>query len=312
VFFSVVIDNYNYRDYIGAAVESVLAQSCRDFELIVVDDGSTDGSREVVDRCRDPRLKRIYKPNGGQLSCFNAAAEAVAGEVVCFLDADDLYEPEYLERLKRFYAEHPDCGCAFCRLLRFGDAEGVSVDCDEVVRWGRSAFLTATLHLPVGAETSGCSMRADVFRRFLPWRDGESEWKIRADDVLLWSAALCGAVKYFIPETLVRYRVHDRNGFYGRKSPDPAALARRKRAAVACCERLIPADFDWGGAIRDELRDSALPRRYYWRALAIRVRNALKRGKFPGRGEFRILFALLAGIGKSRAISTALARKFGL
>ena len=313
MFFSVILNNFNYRRYVGAAIESVLAQSWRDFELIVVDDGSTDGSREVIAHYRDERIKRIYKPNGGQLSCFNAAAERISGEVVTFLDADDLYEPEYLERLAVFYREHPDCTCAFCRLLRFGgEREQLSVDHDLVVRWGRTAFPTAVLHLPVGAETSGCSMRAEIFRRFMPWPEGEPEWRIRADDVLLWSAALCGAVKYFIPETLVRYRVHGGNGFFGKARPDPEAYARRKRAAAACCARLIPDDFPWGDVIGEELEQSRLPRRCYRRALAVRVRNKLRCGKLPGATEWKILPALIAEIGKNRAVPTAVARKFGL
>ena len=66
--FSVILNNFNYGRYVGAAIESVLAQSWRDFELVVVDDGSTDGSREVIGRCRDERIKCIFKANGGQLS----------------------------------------------------------------------------------------------------------------------------------------------------------------------------------------------------------------------------------------------------
>ena len=313
--FSVVLNNFNYGRYVGEAISSVLAQSCGDYELIVVDDGSTDDSREVISRYRDPRIRTVFKENGGQLSCFDAAAELVTGEVVCFLDADDLYEPEYLERLELFYREHPDCGCAFCRLRRFGGEERLSTDCDRVVCWGESAFLTAVLHLPIGAETSGCSMKAEVFRRILPWHEGESAWRIRADDVLLWGAAMCGAVKYFIPETLARYRVHGGNGFCG--APEkPGEAERRKLAAAACCSRLVPPGFDWCAELKRELAQGGPPRGFYRRALAILTRDALlfrrSRCGIPHRIIPALLWHLLAGTGRSKAVPASVARKFGL
>lgn len=313
--FSVVINNFNYGRFVGEAIESVLAQSYGDFELVIVDDGSADDSREVIGSYRDPRIRTVFKANGGQLSCFDAAAASVSGEVVCFLDADDLYEPGCLAHLDRFYREHPDCGCAFCRLRRFGGDDRLSVDFDETVRWGESAFLTAVLHLPVGAETSACSMKAEVFRRFLPWPEGEPDWRIRADDVLLWGAAMCGAVKYFIPETLVRYRVHGGNGFCGSKEK-PGDAARRRIAAEKCCSRLVPENFDWGKALGHELAQGGLPRRFYRRALAVLTRDALL-WKKPRCGIGRriipqLLWHLLVGTGRSRAVPAAVARKFGL
>lgn len=313
--FSVVINNFNYGRYVGEAISSVLAQSLGDYELIVVDDGSSDDSREVVSRYRDPRIRTVFKANGGQLSCFNAAAELVSGEVVCFLDADDLYEPHYLERLELFYREHPDCGCAFCRLRRFGGEHRLSTGCDRVVRWGESAFLTAVLHLPIGAETSACSMKTEIFRRFLPWREGEPEWRIRADDVLLWGAAMCGAVKYFIPETLARYRVHGGNGFCG--APEkPGESERRKRAAAACCSRLVPPGFDWCAELKRELAGGGPPRHLYRRALAVLARDALLGRKprcgIPRRAAAALLWNLLVGTGRSKAVPASVAREFGL
>ena len=313
--FSVVLNNFNYGRFVGEAIGSVLAQDFGDFELVVVDDGSSDDSREVIAGFRDPRIRPVFKPNGGQLSCFDAAAELVGGEIVCFLDADDLYEHGYLARLDRFYREHPDCACAFCRLRRFGNDERLSVDWDEPVRWGASAFLTAVLHLPVGAETSACSMTAEIFRRFMPWREGEPEWRIRADDVLLWGAAMCGAVKYFIPDVLVRYRVHGGNGFCG-AAPKPEETAKRRIAAEKFCSHLVPPGFDWGRELEAELAQGGLPRRFYRRALAALVRDALlfrKRRCGIGRRIIPALLGhLLSGTGKDKAVPDAVSRRFGL
>src|SRR3954469_14377816 len=85
---SVVINNFNYERYVGEAIDSALAQHQDDVEVVVVDDGSTDGSAEVIGSFGD-RVVPVLKPNGGQGSAFNAGFAAASGEVVIFLDADD-------------------------------------------------------------------------------------------------------------------------------------------------------------------------------------------------------------------------------
>jgi hypothetical protein len=92
---SIVVNNFNYRKFVGLAIESALEQSSagvEDVEVIVVDDGSTDGSRAVIDEFGD-RIQTVFKPNGGQASAYNAGFERSRGEVVIFLDADDLLLP---------------------------------------------------------------------------------------------------------------------------------------------------------------------------------------------------------------------------
>src|SRR4051794_28017522 len=89
---SVIVNNFNYERYVGAAVESALAQDHPDIEVVVVDDGSTDGSTEVIAGFGD-RIVPVLKPNGGQGSAFNAGFAAASGDVVIFLDADDRLAP---------------------------------------------------------------------------------------------------------------------------------------------------------------------------------------------------------------------------
>ena len=92
---SVVVTNHDYGRFVAAAIDSALAQTHPDVEVIVVDDGSTDDSRDVIDRFRD-RVTVIHKKQGGQTSAMNAGFAASAGELICFLDADDLLAPEAL------------------------------------------------------------------------------------------------------------------------------------------------------------------------------------------------------------------------
>lgn len=90
---SIVVNNYNYGRFLGAAIDSALAQDYPHVEVIVVDDGSTDESRTVIARY-GRRIRAMLKPNGGQGSAFNAGFAFSHGEVVNFLDADDMLHPD--------------------------------------------------------------------------------------------------------------------------------------------------------------------------------------------------------------------------
>ena len=89
---SILINNYNYELYVGDAIDSALAQSYPHCEVVVVDDGSTDNSRDVVNSF-GTRIRAIFKRNGGQASAFNMAFANCRGDVICFLDSDDVFLP---------------------------------------------------------------------------------------------------------------------------------------------------------------------------------------------------------------------------
>ena len=111
---SVVIPLYNKAQSIRKTLDSVLAQTYKDFEIVVVDDGSTDGSADVAEatllasRLSPLAFRLIRKPNGGVSSARNAGILAAKGEYVAFLDGDDLWHPEYLETLHRLILDYPD------------------------------------------------------------------------------------------------------------------------------------------------------------------------------------------------------------
>ena len=93
---SIVINNYNYGRFLADAIDSALTQTHPQLEVIVVDDGSTDNSREVIARYGD-RIRPILKPNGGQASAMNAGVAASTGDIIFFLDSDDMLLPEAAE-----------------------------------------------------------------------------------------------------------------------------------------------------------------------------------------------------------------------
>ena len=94
---SIVITCFNYARYVGAAIASALAQTHRRIEIIVVNDGSTDDSQAVIEHGVDghgDRVRLIHQPNGGSVSALNTGFAASSGDLVMFLDADDLMAPE--------------------------------------------------------------------------------------------------------------------------------------------------------------------------------------------------------------------------
>ncbi len=102
--FSIIVPIYNVEKYVNKCVDSILAQSYEDFELILVDDGSTDGCPEICDLYQksDTRVKVIHKENGGLSSARNAGLDKATGEFVWFVDGDDCVNPKSLEILLKY------------------------------------------------------------------------------------------------------------------------------------------------------------------------------------------------------------------
>lgn len=112
--FSVVIPAYNAADTIQSAVGSVLAQTHGDLEVVVVDDGSDDGTGEIVRGLKDERVKLVAQPNGGTAVALNTAIAHSRGAFISILGADDLFLPTYLEVMERTLAAAPHAGFAYC------------------------------------------------------------------------------------------------------------------------------------------------------------------------------------------------------
>lgn len=109
---SVIVPVYKVEKYLGRCVESILTQTFEDFELILVDDGSTDRSGEICDEyaAKDDRIRVIHKQNGGVSSARNAGLDAAQGEFVAFVDSDDYVEPDYLQVLCNHNVDLSFCG----------------------------------------------------------------------------------------------------------------------------------------------------------------------------------------------------------
>ena len=120
---SVVIPLYNKEKQIAHTLQSVFNQTFQDFEIVIVDDGSTDGSVAEVEKYSDSRIRLVHQQNAGVSAARNRGIEEAKGELIAFLDADDEWKPEYLATQYYLYQKYPDCSVYACN-YEFRDSEG--------------------------------------------------------------------------------------------------------------------------------------------------------------------------------------------
>lgn len=114
-FFSVIIPLYNKAEWISATIDSVLQQSIADFELIVVDNGSTDNSAAIVKSYADPRIRLIQQENKGVSHARNVGIAAAKSDYLAFLDADDLWAPDFLKQISSLILLFPEASVYGCQ-----------------------------------------------------------------------------------------------------------------------------------------------------------------------------------------------------
>ncbi|MGL5075139.1 MAG: glycosyltransferase family 2 protein [Waterburya sp.] len=203
---SVIIGNYNYGRFLDEAIASVFQQTYQHFELIVVDDGSTDNSREVIEAYGE-KIIAIFQPNKGQGEAFNAGITKAQGEIICFLDADDYYHPDKLSKIVSSFRNHP-------RWVQIShgriavDSNGSSIGSGSkthnqgdvsqlLLRWGRYSM----------GITSALAYRRQVLEQVLPIPTTRNE---AADTYLTAVVPFYGEVGC-IDEPLMFYRMHGNN-----------------------------------------------------------------------------------------------------
>lgn len=114
---SVVIPLYNRADHVRRAVDSVLAQTLRDFELIIVDDGSTDGGGDIVRQFADPRVRVVRQPNAGESAARNRGIAEAHGTWIGLLDSDDEWMPEFLALTVGLAVSHPSLAAVLANIV---------------------------------------------------------------------------------------------------------------------------------------------------------------------------------------------------
>jgi glycosyltransferase involved in cell wall biosynthesis len=205
---SIIISNYNYAPYLAAAIDSALAVDWPELEVIVVDDGSTDGSRDII-RSYGTQVLSIFKINGGQVSAYEAGFARARGARVVFLDSDDLLDPQILREADAVWHGGVSKVQVQMRVIaRDGQAVGstfppfYTVPTPEQIRsWVLS---TSAYPTPPG---SGNVFSRGMLEKILPARDS---FDYAGDSYTLAAAPVLGDV-VTVPKPLASYRVHGRN-----------------------------------------------------------------------------------------------------
>jgi hypothetical protein len=202
---SIIIANYNYRDYVGAAIDSALAVDWPDKEIIVVDDASTDDSRTVIEGFTD-RVAAFFRPKSHQLGAHMFGFEQSTGDVIIFLDSDDLLEPEVMREVAKVW--RPGVSKVQYRMnlinatgTQLGSAFPQFPPKNDPKELRRIYLRTMAYTTPPGSGNAYCRdfvRNAFAFGSTIP----------QSDAVLLTLAPILGDV-LTIPEPLARYRLHD-------------------------------------------------------------------------------------------------------
>jgi len=205
---SVIINNYNYGRFLRKAMDSALDQIYPNTEVIVVDDGSTDDSHDVIASYKD-RVTPVLKDNGGQASAFNAGFKISRGEIIMFLDADDYLFPHAVERVAAVWRQ----GVAevHFRLMvvdAYGNARGYLPPQEKHLDSGAVWQILLAKGSYSTTVTSGMGFDRAVLDRILPMP--EAEFRLSADGYLATLAPFFGQV-CSIEEALGAYRQHGSN-----------------------------------------------------------------------------------------------------
>ena len=231
---------FNSERYIAEAIESILAQTYQNFELIIVDDGSTDRTREIIDSFQDPRIVKVYSDrNRGLITTRNRIAQLAKGKYLALLDADDRAYPDRLEQQVAFLeANYADlCGADHWTLNQVTGQ----------IKSSKQRHSNADIHALLSVCSPVCNPammgRIEIFRQF-PYKASY----LHAEDYCLWTEiALAGYRFANLKKKLITYRLHSTqtsvNHFQAARNVFSEAQAdylRRLNIPKKCLPRALP------------------------------------------------------------------------
>ncbi|MBW8638922.1 glycosyltransferase family 2 protein [Hoeflea sp. WL0058] len=212
---SIVVPAYNCETMIAETLRSLLEQTFADFELIVVDDGSSDGTVDVVNSFDDPRLRLVRQANRGLAGAHNTGVHEARGEFIGFCDADDLWLPEKLEKHVAHLRSNPQVGISFAG-SRMIDENGKPLGIDQKPKLRNITAIDVFKRNPIGNGSSAV-IRAAALEGFAYRPAGETERDWWFDETFRQSDDIEGWLRFIvtqdwviegIPGLLTDYRIH--------------------------------------------------------------------------------------------------------
>jgi len=202
---SLIINNYNYSNYVGIAIDSALNQSYSNIEVIVVDDGSTDNSRSIIEDYNN-KIKYLFKENGGQASAYNSGFRFCKGDIILFLDADDYLHQDAIHYVVEAFTEKVVKVQYRLEIVDHkGKATGIWIPSNHMPN-GNVLDILLKYRGYGSPPASGNVYLKSALKRIFPIP--EAEWRIAADTVPAIAAPFCGNVAS-LNRVLGYYRVHN-------------------------------------------------------------------------------------------------------
>lgn len=196
---TVIIPTYNRSKLLIYTIQSVLSQSYRDLGLLIIDDGSTDNTRQAVSAITDPRIKYIYKENGGVSSARNLGLRNATGEFICFLDSDDLWPEIFLQTMIKSLQDNSEYGAAYCMRTRL--FEDGSTQPSYQKEFFLSENVTEQLFEKTFIQTSTICFRREVLKGLF-----FDESLNNGEDVDVWLRVSIRTKFLFVPDIQISYR----------------------------------------------------------------------------------------------------------
>jgi glycosyltransferase involved in cell wall biosynthesis len=215
---SIIINNYNYACFLKEAIDSALNQTYPLTEVVVVDDGSSDDSRETIASYGN-RISSVLKENGGQASALNAGVLACRGEILCFLDSDDYFYPDKVAQVVEFFSAQdvnskPIMLHHCVAVKNDGGDDIVGMLYDRTHESPKNLYNFAQRYhflVYLAGPTTGISINRMLADRLFPFP--EKGVRVSADDFIVYGSFLLGDV-YSMDKRLSAYRVHSSNNWY--------------------------------------------------------------------------------------------------
>ena len=278
---SVILPTYNRATFLNEAFESICSQTLSDWELIVVDDGSTDDTRQRVEelqRSSNRPIRYVFQTNQGAYAARNTGLDHAKGQYVAFFDSDDLWAPTYLEKTVAALERQPSLDWVYTACRRINLATGVILDASTYFVGNKARpFLSlrtrddGDLHVITDESVLECQIRhglyaglqnsvirARVFEGVRFWPD----YRVVEDVYFLIRGLAAGVTIGYLDDVYVTYRVHDDNSSASGTN-NPRRLEEISHEQIRACERVL-SETSLSTRARASLRDR-LAEVYFWR-----------------------------------------------
>lgn len=216
---SVVIPLYNKEQSIASTLQTVLKQTYQDFEIVIVNDGSTDHSVEEVAKVTDPRIRLIHQSNAGVSAARNQGIEEARGEFIAFLDADDEWNPDYLKTQYKLTQKYPECSVFACN-YEFKDAQGKVTP--TIIRKlpfkGEDGILSNYFEVASCSHPPLWTSAVMVKKSAMQLVSGFPVGIKSGEDLLTWARLAC---KYSIAYTKISQAIYNLGEGYNKKNLPP-------------------------------------------------------------------------------------------